>query len=561
MPVSSRFYEPPDWRFVVTDLYGTTLTFLDRFATSRTATFTLNKPGTCTMTVPADNPEVNLVYGTGTHHDGEPFVSMENRLIYGFRRDINIQTAWTVRGGWIMSQLQDQIVPSTDVPSTHISGFDCWQNLMMQPVMNASGVLPGRSGLSFSNTAANTIVLALLNNWYTYNQALVTGGFTMPPASVCGYLNWGQSNFLGGGGGANPFFSGTIQNCVPVSVNFRQGTMIGDALDTLTNKMGACDIIFTPVYDPHNQPGIINQINIYQLAGNNQYNAVFAWDKPSRSLLGMSRMNDGQQMVNIAQGYAGQGGDPVFTVGYDELSYPVSIGYPNAASVAKYGPHWLQQFYPSLIASPAAVALLMQAQLILRARGKVTLTVDTAPELAPIPFQEYYIGDFVPVYASKNFRQPLTTPFTGATVLAANAVTFPLTVVTGTNDQFVFNGNTYTLAAGTYTQMISFPQQASDLVAAIQAATGAPSFKTLIAVSDNGSGKVFFTSLQPLAQGQTVNTGTHDVLAGLGFTNGQALASPKGGMQRIYEIPVVIPDDSPEQVSTLLMTVPDLTNT
>jgi len=79
----------------------------------------------------------------------------------------------------------------------------------------------------------------------------------------------------------------------------------------------------------------------------------------------------------------------------------------DAASVTKYGEYWAQQFFPGATA-PFQVTDLAEQQLALRAAGKTTVTFRPAPERSPRPWQDYYLGDRVPVWASKEkFRKLL----------------------------------------------------------------------------------------------------------------------------------------------------------
>jgi hypothetical protein len=84
----------------------------------------------------------------------------------------------------------------------------------------------------------------------------------------------------------------------------------------------------------------------------------------------------------------------------------------DAASVTKYGEYWAEQVLPQQVEAPAVVAM-AQNQLALRKVGRRTLAVNPAPERSPEPFTEYFLGDLVPVYATKRLRQPL--PTTGET--------------------------------------------------------------------------------------------------------------------------------------------------
>lgn len=554
--MAGRFYDPPPWRSIVTNLAGATLVFLDRVALSRAVYYEINKSAYATFDAPSDNPLVNLAPGSG---DENPNVSSNDRLLYMFRRDGVAPNFWTPRFAGILQQPNDEITVATDAPVTHVSAYDPWTYLNSQPVLNADGETPGKNGLSFDNVPGSVIVVELLNNLRAYNAAL-DAATPFPPAALEAFLNWGQSNFLGDTyAGVNPFYSGNIYDMggdviptTPVSINFPQGTMLGAALTQLT-AMGALDIILQPIYDPGSgddpeQPGILCQVNIYQLAGSKRYDAVFSWDKPGRSLVGVNRLLDGQQTANIVQGFAGAGGLPVF-VGPDGVT---PLAFLDVPSVRQFGPYWDQTAYPSLAASPLVVQQILIAQLLLRRMGKLSLTVDVMPELAPSPFNAYFLGDQVPVYASSNFRAPLGPLLAGASVQAANPATVPLVVVTGVNDSFFYNGVSYQMVAGTYLTI-------AEVAAAMQAAYGVPPLSEVATVTYDSTGTyLILTSTVWFSDGDELDPGVDDVLADLGFDSGQTVEGEDlGGMQRVYAIPIQIPDDAPETVTQLLMTIPD----
>jgi hypothetical protein len=80
----------------------------------------------------------------------------------------------------------------------------------------------------------------------------------------------------------------------------------------------------------------------------------------------------------------------------------------DAASVTKFGQYWAQQVLPGVI-DPVGLVALQDFQLELRKDGRTTVQMSPTPERSPCPFQEYNLGDRVPVYASgDNFRQVLS---------------------------------------------------------------------------------------------------------------------------------------------------------
>lgn len=357
---SLRFFRDFPWRFVVTDIDPMgTLTFLDRIATDRTVTLTINQPAVSSGLVASDSPEVNI---TVDSPDDEPFIHHNDRFLFGFRREGG-DPKWVVRFSGLIMQTEDV---AADPPQTRYTAYDPWEYLNHRPVLNGDGDFPGQNGLSFNDTAGSTIALALLEN-----TVLTTGDV---------YIDYGQT----------AFYEGTIESTVPIDINFQQGLTVGEAWTQLCNS-GTMDIWLKPIYDPINRPGLIAELSIYSLMGAPKYDAVFAWDKPSRSLVGVSRLNDGTQMANHIQYWAGK-------------NQEVAGVEVNAASTVRYNEWWSMQFFPGQ-SKVSLVELLALAQVFLRANGARVLNLDPAPERAPIPFNDYFIGDEVPVYTSRRLRQ------------------------------------------------------------------------------------------------------------------------------------------------------------
>lgn len=103
---------------------------------------------------------------------------------------------------------------------------------------------------------------------------------------------------------------------------------------------------------------------------------------------------------------------------------------------------------------------------------------------------------------------------TAASVTADAPPTLPTTIITGTNDTFMLNAETFTLAAGVLTTE-------ADAIAAMGAALGSTSgeaFSTLVTPSDSG-GSILATAVLPgpIHNGATITEG-NGAAAVLGFT-------------------------------------------
>lgn len=354
------------WRFIVTDLDTITLSFLDRVASDRRVAYALNDESVHEGRVPSDSRNLSRIA-----NDGDPVLAMNSRLIYGFRREVDgvpdstTPSLWVPRFSGIVQIVGD--TAQADEPVTHYTAYDPWHLLQTRPMLTDSGLLP-TDGRTFRETAGSAIAVDLLTNSDVFH-------------GTC-RIDYGQTGF----------YTGTIETTDEISRHFEAGTTVGEAWKILTDS-GTLDIVLEPIYDPVNRPGFCSQLNIYATAGEDKQSAVFAWDKPGRSLVGIDRTQDGTLMANKVLFYTGNG-------------KPAAL-QTNAASVAKYGQYWLERSISDEFQT-GAVQLLARAELRLRRLGKTTLSIDPAPERSPEPFTDYFCGDRVPIFASSRLRLPIS---------------------------------------------------------------------------------------------------------------------------------------------------------
>ena len=358
----ARFYRSPLWKFPILDLssWGW-ITNLDHFAGSRALTFTLNAPATGQAQVPSDEPLVNIL-DTGTIGGQFPLLEEGVRGVVGYRREWNgVSYDWVVRSAGIILNMED--AARSNEPLSAFTWYDPWQLLMHRPLRNSTGGLIGQGGMSFTATRGDVIVNDILNWSYSAD-----GPF---------YTIWNDE---------------TWEATDQIDINFRQGLSVGAALQQLA-ATGTIDMWFRPFYDA-SLPQALAQMSVFNRMGQNRYNAGFSWDQPPYSLVDISRLEDGNQRANNVQFYSGQGGLPV-TLQTDVTSEGI------------YGPYWDQQFFPVQNANVALEAYAAY-ELALRANGKVTVATSPAPERSPVPWNDYWLGDAVPVHASSRLRKQLT---------------------------------------------------------------------------------------------------------------------------------------------------------
>jgi hypothetical protein len=364
------------WRFLLTTLGGKSLTFLDRVATTKTVKRTLNKPGEMTGRVASDDPRINLIPAAPIDPHLDPVLSMNSRLLYAFRHEPGT-TPWKCKGSGICHILEDEGLGEQGY--SHFTAYDAWQRLMALPVTRSDGKLP-TNGLSFRSVRGDIIAINLV----TWADAAWSGG---DPTGYASHIDYGQT----------AFYAGHVDNTDIIDMHFDQGTSVGDAWTKLTEQ--GFDIVLQPIYDPMHRPGFLAELNIYQNAGTQRNAAVFGWDKGPRNLVRISRLKDGTKMANEIIYFTGQG--TLKGGGYGAATES------DAGSQAKYGVYAEQKALPGQV-SEATVDLIAIGELGVRKFGGLTLSVDVAPERGPIEFNDYDLGDTVPLYASNRLRYPIS---------------------------------------------------------------------------------------------------------------------------------------------------------
>ncbi len=381
-----RFYLGPPWRWVVTDLDSVTITFLDKLAAEATMTYKLDGGATAKLTVPSDNPEVNIL-----HTDGEPFVSEGNRLLYGFRREGD-SPLWVCRFAGKILLVEDSGL--AEDARTMITAFDPWHLLYQRPMVNFDGEFPDKAGFfSFDDTQTGVIALTFLRDTIVNSGDVGIDMGDKDFASVDdmpGTTYWGHPYQAVWSGRTKSKYETTTQ----IDTDCQQGMMVGEVWDQQV-QTGTLDILLTPIYDPVNRPGMMAEISIYERAGVPAADAVFSWDLAGRNLKAINSVKDGTKRANTIRYYQNQGGGPV------NAGIPISYG----PSILKYGETWHTQFFPSR--NEEAILALEQLQLDLMQDGIHTVAITPAPERMPFLFTEWWLGDTVPVFASSKLRAPI----------------------------------------------------------------------------------------------------------------------------------------------------------
>lgn len=359
-----RATDPPLWRTIITNLDSRTLSVFDQRAKERAYALTFNGASSHVGRVAADDPEVHTAA-----LDGDPLLAPNNRLAFCLRRekgaaalDSSAPYPWVPRFSGLVEQTEDA---SGDVPTTRYTAYDAWQywysRRLIDPLTNDP---PGRNGINYAPVALSDVAQLLL----AASEA-ADGPLLVDLSSI------------------------DSMDTALTPIKFDRGMSLGDAFDRMVES-GTIEFKLNPIYDPVNRPGVLNELVIRPAIGNRQDNAIFHWDTGNRSnISNLTRIVDGTRLANKIVFYAGQGGEPVTT-------------QTNATSIAKYGEYWMEQFLSNNYVV-GLVETLAQATLRIHTDGLQAITFTPTPEIAPMPLRDYQVGDYVPVWASRNFRDPI----------------------------------------------------------------------------------------------------------------------------------------------------------
>lgn len=363
-PAQLRYVDPSLWRILLGNSNGRILSLLENRSTDRTFQYDLDQPWEHSALVASDDPEINIPF---PDPDSPAFLTNNMRKIWALRRERAASPPYVCRWAGIVMTLEDM---GADAVTTRYTAYDSWQYLMSRPIRvpDTTFAIPGPDGITFTDARASDIALDFLA------ATVAMDGDVFIDASDMGLIE--------------------ATDVIPGDINFARDTSVGEAWQQLC-ATGTIDIILRPIFDPDSRPGVLSELIIKKQAGVVQYNSVFGWGMGPRNIVQLSRVIDGTQLANTVQFYTG-----------DDVAATEQV---DLDSIADFGVYWNQQTISDAQASEVdLVSQLAFEELVKRTRGVRTVEFDAVPERAPIPFLDYGPGDWVPVWANRNFREKLT---------------------------------------------------------------------------------------------------------------------------------------------------------
>lgn len=415
-----RFYDAPESRIIIST-WGPpqnpvtptqdVLTFLDRRATDRVASFQFGGPASFSGSVSSADPEINLLnddnYSGGIfpYFEDYPLLNEGLRLLHWFRREAPLAgLPWIVRFGGFIMETDDEGGP--DVGRTRFTAYDPWQMLYRRPVYRVECIdpactstqdyttpedaLPGPEGVIFlEGTPLNEVVTEMLR------RTIVLDG-------DCGID-------AGTAWGGTADYAGTIEVLGNLTQNlvFQQGSTVGQAWQTLV-ETGAVEIILRPIYDPVSRPGFVCELDVFDTGNAGVYPSggfplnqlPLSWDRSGHDLVRLNRSIDGRERASNVQFYVG---------GPSAGKVQVQL-QQDAQSQGRYGNYWnVETRYRTI----AGESVLDQAalDLLLRRTGIEVWDLSPTPEWTYRPFQDYDLGSYLNIYNSKRLRQAMPSGF------------------------------------------------------------------------------------------------------------------------------------------------------
>lgn len=357
----SRVYADFPWRVFITTRISQVITDLDSRGTDRQFLYVLNGPAYHTGQAAADDFEINRPY---PNSDDPALLTNNRRLLYAVRRELGATpNPYVCRFGGIVMTLEDQ---GADAPTTRYTAYDPWQYMLSRPARYPlTGDLLGENGYTYpKGQRASDIALDML----TTSEA--QDGETHIDYSDLGLVE------------------DTAQLDAPFVIE--QSQSVGEVWQALCDT-GTIDILLDPIYDPIDRPGKVCELRIQPFAGEVRNNCVMGWDTGSHSVVELTRTID--RMANKVRFLSG--------------AAATAVTASDATSIAANGIYWAQQSIGGSTHQAEADVLALAAMYMRRNGERAITLTPISDRLDYTPLRDYALGDYLPIWASRNLREPL----------------------------------------------------------------------------------------------------------------------------------------------------------
>lgn len=337
--------DPILWRFVLCDLMGAAIASLSPISSEKQLAYALNRSSRLSFSCPSDNPLVGTL-----HTDGDPYLTVGNRTIKGFRRT-GSETTWTCRFNGIVWDLQD--VGDGDACRTAVTAYDPFKLLERRLVLSSAGKVYKTVefvGTDLNGVRGDHIARDMVDRTISFVGpcGLETNSFTLAAKQ---YKKYDQA-------------------------------YIAPAIVELCDT-GLLDIELDP---EDRTDGILCLFNAMPRRGQDRPNVIISYAAPGRTAYYLDRTLSMDTVANDIRVWGGS------TTGH--LAHVT-----DATSKTKY--HAYQDATVlTEVKGGTDIDNLAAELLALRKNPRDMLTVLPTPGLAPTPFTQYFLGDTVTVLAS-----------------------------------------------------------------------------------------------------------------------------------------------------------------
>lgn len=329
-----------EWRIVLCDLAGNSISVLSPIANTKQFKFPLNNPASFTCVVPSDNPQVAIL-----HTDGDPFLSVGNRTIKAYRKIDGDEAGWVLKFAGIVWTIQDS--GDGENCKTSVTAYDPFQLLTQRWVRDTNGKV--YKTVVFNAVNGDEIAKSMVDRTIEY------GG----PCGISTDM-------------------GTFTAAPPQTAQYDQA-FITPSLITMCGT-GTLDLAFDPVDETD---GILVAMSAMPQRGSDKPSVVIAYAAPGHSAFSLDRVISMDTFANDIRLWAGS------TTGH-------LARQTDSPSIAKYYRYEDGQVLTD-IQVPGLVDDLCAEDLALRKSPRDLLTILPAPESAPMPFRDYFIGDRITI--------------------------------------------------------------------------------------------------------------------------------------------------------------------
>jgi hypothetical protein len=338
-----------EWRIMLCNRMGVAISLLDNVAINRQFKFGLNQPGSLTFDVPSDEPSVNIL-----HTDGYPYLSCGDRTVRAWRKESGV---WTLRYTGIVWQLAD--ASDEDVCHTTVTCFDALKFLKKRLICTADGRIKGTIRLPKADLG--TTVYTMISNSFDNFGPL--------------YLDYSSG----------PWVTGTSITPPDYELAYIDAS-IKELCDT-----GAMDIEMTPVYSTG---GVLSTFAVTARLGQDQPHVLFGYDTGNYGAQTWGRQMNAEDTANDIYNFATSASGPMSNA-------------TDAASKTRFGTMQSAEVL-SDIHSKDTLDELTTWELRFRKEPQDLVSFTPRPELQPVLWNDYWIGDTVRVASSANVREAIS---------------------------------------------------------------------------------------------------------------------------------------------------------